>query len=128
MNATATAPLRVTEPVLGPLRGDEFATERGYSDSHPYEIIARTKNTLTLRAMKATRDQSVKLEFSVGGFAAHCSNQSDQRWFLQSDPDGAVVKAHLRTSRKSRNLPGFYISGCNRVSLGVASKFYDYNF
>lgn len=89
-------PTHAPKPMLGPLKGEQYATILGYTDSHPYEVVARTAKTLTLRKMKAEKDPTWKGDFIPGGFAAHCANQNEQRWFLQSDPEGSVVRAHLR--------------------------------
>lgn len=99
------------------------ATVRGYSDSHPYEVVAVSASgkQITLRKMAAEQDPSFKPEFVRGGFSAHCTNQSQQKWFLTSDPEGETVKANLRKD-------GRFHSNYGSVSLGRAVCFYDYNF
>lgn len=99
------------------------ATVRGYSDRHPYEVVAVSPSgkQVTLRAMKAERDPTWQPEWVAGGFAGHCTNQHDQRWVLSSDPNGEIVKAHLRKD-------GQFYEGCNPVTIGHAYRFYDYNF
>jgi hypothetical protein len=57
----------------------KYANHCMYSDVDPYEIVrVISDKTIEIREMKAVRDDSVKLEFHVGGFSAHCSNQSEQ--------------------------------------------------
>lgn len=99
------------------------ATVRGYSDRHPYEVIAVSPSgkQVTLRAMKAERDPTWRPAWVAGGFAGHCVNQGEQRWVLSSDPNGEVVKATLRKD-------GQYHHGCSPVSMGEAYRYYDYNF
>lgn len=100
----------------------QYANLIGYSDVAPFEIIARTKCMITVRAMKAVRDPDWKPVFHPGGFVAHCSNQSDQRWIITSDLDAHVMKAHLRKD-------GHYHSAYGRHVLSdKPSSFYDYNF
>ena len=100
----------------------QYANLIGYSDVRPYEIIARTKRTITVRAMKAVGDPSWEPVIHVGGFAAHCSNQSDQKWIITSDPTGHLMKAYLRKD-------GHYHSPLGRyVVEDKPRSFYDFNF
>jgi hypothetical protein len=100
----------------------QYANLICYSDVRPYEIIARTKTTITVRAMKAVGDPSWKPVWHAGGFAGHCSNQSDQKWIITSDPDAHVMKAHLRKD-------GHYHSAYGRhVVEDRPRSFYDFNF
>ena len=121
---TTASPINVPEPTLGPLKGEKFATLIGFSDSHAYEILATTATTattVTVRELKAEKDPTWKGEFHVGGFAAHCSNQNSQRWFLQSDLLGRVLKGHLRKD-------GIFHTELGPLALGRAERFYDYNY
>ena len=79
-----------------------YANEYGYSDVNPFEIVRRVSDkTLEIRAMKAVRDDSVKLEFHVGGFSAHCSNQRQQKWFITSNEQKDVIDANFDVEAKS---------------------------
>lgn len=103
----------------------QYANHIGWSDAEPYEIISRTAKTLTLRRMKAELDPEWKPRTVIGGFSGICTNQSEQKWIITSDPEGMVIKAHLR--KEGRNFR-FY-SRLGRHSLSTAPyKFYDYNF
>lgn len=100
----------------------QYANLIGYRDILPYEIIARTKKTITLRVMDAIIDPDWKPMFHVGGFLAHCSNQSDQKWIITSNPDGFVMKAHLRKD-------GHYHSNWGKHVISDEPRCYhDYNF
>ena len=56
----------------------KYANHIGYSDIDPYEVIrVISDKTLEIREMKCERDESVKMEFVVGGFSAICLNQRD---------------------------------------------------
>ena len=92
------------------------------SDVEPFEVVARTAKTLTLRRVKAERDPSWKQERVPGGFAGHCVNQSEQRWFYSADEEAPMVKAYLRKD-------GRYWSRYGRHFLSDEPvRFYDYNF
>lgn len=99
------------------------ATVRGWSDRDPYEVIAVSPSgkQVTLRAMKAERDPTWQPEWVAGGFAGTVVNQNEQRWIIESDPNGEVIKVNLRKD-------GQYHHGASPVSMGRAYRFYDYNF
>ena len=108
-------------PTLGPLRGDCYATLEGWTDRYPYEILARTAKTITVRPMRYEKDPTWKPEFVPGGFSAVCVNQGEQRWLLSSDEDAVVLKAYLRKG-------GMYHCALGPLSINRATRFYDYNF
>jgi hypothetical protein len=100
-----------------------YANHIGYSDITPYEIVRKVSDkTLEVRRMKAERDESVKLEFQIGGFLAHCSNQSDQEWFISSDEESRVIRIRLGKNGWKDAHGGRYDLSDKPV------KFYDYNF
>ena len=101
-----------------------YANLYGYSDVHPYEVLAISKSgkQITIRAMKAERDPAWQPDFDIGGFSAHCSNQSDQRWMIESDSDGHTMKAHKRADG---DFWGAY--GRHRIDA-KPRRFYDYHF
>ena len=46
-----------------------FANMHGWSDVEPYEVVrVISDKTIEIRPMKATRDESVELEWAMGGF------------------------------------------------------------
>jgi len=100
-----------------------YANHYGYSDVTPYEIIRTiSAKTLEVREMDTQRDTSVKLDFHVGGFAAHCSNQRDQKWTITSNPTNYVVRIRLgKLGWKDAHGRKYGLSDTPR-------KFYDYNF
>ena len=72
--------------------------------------------------MNAERDPSWKPEMHVGGFAAHCSNQSEQRWFIESNPEAQIIRVRLgKNGWKDKNGNSYRPSDKPR-------RFYDYNF
>ena len=103
---------------------NQYANQIGYSDVRPFEIIAVSKSgkQITIREMNAEKDPNWKPEFHVGGFSAHCSNQSSQKWIITSDEDAKPMKAHLRKD-------GYFHSRYGRQLVeDQPRRFYDYNF
>ncbi len=104
---------------------DRFANHCGYSDVEPFEItrvVGKMGKCIEVRAMKYERDESVKLDFHVGGFSAHCSNQNEQKWIITPNPDGYVMKAYLRKD-------GYFHSAWGRHAIAdEPRRHYDYNF
>ena len=101
----------------------QYANRIGYSDVNPFEVVrVVSEKCLEIRAMDAECDKSVELQFHVGGFAAHCSNQHDQKWFIKSNPENSVVR--IRLGKR-----GWKDKYGNDYSLNDEPiKFYDYNF
>lgn len=100
-----------------------YANHYGYSDVNPFEVVrVISDKTIEIREMDAERDDSVKMEFHVGGFSAHCSNQRDQKWFIKSDETAPVIRIRLGKN-------GWKDKHGRRFALADEPvKFYDYNF
>jgi hypothetical protein len=101
----------------------QYANHYGYSDVEPYEVVkVISDKTIEIRPMDAERDESVKLQFHVGGFAAHCSNQRDQKWFITSNPENRVIRIRLGAKGwKDKHGRKFGLSD-------KPVRFYDFNF
>lgn len=95
-----------------------------WSDRHAATIIKRTATTITLQYDKATIDPDFKPEFIVGGFAAHCTNQEEQSYTYERNPEGAIET--YRWSKKNARYQGGG-DGSIKVIKG-RHEFYDYNF
>lgn len=91
-----------------------------YSDVSPVTVIKRTAKTITVRYDKAERDPSWTPEWVSGGFAGHCTNQDEQRWIIEEDPDGRTEVFRLRRV-------GWRNTADEKLYPGW-KKFYDYNF
>ena len=75
----------------------KYANHISYTDIDPFEVVRVVSDrTLEIREMNTDRDDSVALAFHVGGFAAHCDNQADQRYGYTPNPDGHEIKISLR--------------------------------
>ena len=95
-----------------------------WSDCHAGTIIKVTKCSITIRRDKATLDPNFKPEFVAGGFAGHCTNQEEQTYTYESDPDG-----YTETFRWSNKYNRYQGGGDGSVKvIKGRHEFYDYNF
>lgn len=102
----------------------KYANQYGYSDVYPFEVVrAVSDKCLEVREMDAERDESVKLEWAVGGFAGHCLNQHDQKWFIKSNPENPVLRIRLNKHGVWKSADGRKFDLSDKPS-----RFYDYNF
>ena len=101
-----------------------YANQYGWSDVNPFEVVkVISDKTIEVREMDAERDESVKLDWAVGGFAGHCINQRDQKWFITSNDQNPVVRIRLSKTGVWKDKHG--------RKYGLSDKpvkFYDYNF
>jgi hypothetical protein len=100
-----------------------YANHYGYSDVNPYEVVrVISDKTIEVREMDSERDTSVELKFDIGGFAAHCTNQHEQKWFIKSNTENPVVRIRLgKQGWKDKHGRKFGLSE-------QPVRFYDYNF
>lgn len=101
-----------------------YANQYGWSDVNPFEVVkVISDKTIEVREMDAERDESVKLDWAPGGFAGHCINQRDQKWFITSNDQNPVVRIRLSKTGVWKDKHG--------RKYGLSDKpvkFYDYNF
>ena len=95
-----------------------------WSDAHACTVIAKTKTTITVQRDKATLDPNFKPEWIEGGFAGHCTNQDEQTYTYEQDPNGETYKCRW-SEKNGRFQTGS--DGSMRISRG-RREFYDYNF
>lgn len=102
----------------------KYANHIGWSDINPFEVIKEnTARKLTIRSMNCERKNMEKLQFHVGGFSAHCSNQHEQEWEITSNAEGSIYEIRLNKKGEWRDKHG------RLYRLADAPvKFYDYNF
>lgn len=105
------------------LPAGEYVTECMYSDSHAYQVVARTAKTLTVREVLVEQDPEwlAKKEFYPGGFCGHTANQHEQTWIFRAISED-TKKLHWSNKRRRWQHKG------TGFIEGVASEFYDYNF
>lgn len=94
-----------------------------YSDAHAGTVVKVTKTSVTVQRDKATIDPNFKPEFVVGGFAGHCTNQSDQKYTYESNPNAETIKFNW-----SKKYGQFKNSKQGRSLAKGRREFYDYNF
>lgn len=100
------------------------ATIRLWSDRHACTIIKMTRCTITVQQDKATLDPNFKPEWIEGGFAGHCTNQDEQSYTYERDPNGRIKT--FRWSKKNNCYQG---GGDGSIKLSKGRhEFYDYNF
>lgn len=123
--ATFVAPVElVTMPAM--VDGCRYANKHLYSDIEPYEIVRVVSGRkIIVRTMKCTVDPEWRMDWRSGGFGGQLANSSDQRWIIESDPDGKEITLTLRGDGKWR----LEKHGYNEFVLSVEPmKFYDWNF
>ena len=100
-----------------------YANHYGYSDVNPYEVVkVISDKTIEVREMDSEKDPSWVPNWHVGGFAGHCSNQQEQKWFIKSNAENPVVRIRLgKQGWKDKNGRKFGLSS-------EPVRFYDYNF
>ena len=100
------------------------ANHFGYSDINPFEIVrVVSEKTIEIREMDSERDDSVKMEWVVGGFAGHCTNQRDQKWHITSNDTYPITRIRLSKNGDWKDKHG------RRFGLDIEpTRFYDYNF
>lgn len=93
-----------------------------YSDVSPVTIVKKTATTLTVRFDKADQDPSWKPEWIPGGFSAICTNNDEQRWIIEENPNGRteIFRWHKRSNHYENTAGESLIPGWK--------KHYDYNF
>ena len=93
-----------------------------WSDAHACTVIRRTRNKLVLQQDTAILSPDFKPEFIPGGFCAHCTNQGEQSYTYERNPEGRIYEAYWSERKK-----GWYADKSLRVSYG-RHEYYDYNF
>jgi hypothetical protein len=97
------------------------ATERIGSDGHAYTVVHVTASgkQISMQRDKATLSPDFKPDFHPGGFVGNVSNQYEQSYTYERDPDGLILTARL-TKR------GWSASGTPVIK--GRHEFCDYNF
>jgi hypothetical protein len=94
-----------------------------YSDAHAGTVIKVTKTTVTVQRDKATLNPNFKPEFVVGGFAGHCTNQNEQTYTYEQNPNVETV-----VFRWSTKYGSYRNNAQGRKLMKGRHEFYDYNF
>lgn len=105
-----------------------------WTDQDAYTIISRSETRMILQQDKATLDPSFKPEWVAGGFAGHCTNQDEQLYSYERDPQGLIVEISLRRYTHNNTERRIWKKkGIGRKDIGGSvscgrRKFHDYNF
>jgi len=107
----------------------EYLTETGYSQSYPWKVVGKTATTLKVIPVNTQKDPEWEPNVLPGGFAGHCTNQSEQTWLY----DGVMENIEPVTLRlkKSRYCSSDKLWGDKHGREFIANGavyFYDYNF
>ena len=107
----------------------KYCNMKGWTDSQPYEIVRVVSDKcLEIRPMKAEKNPDFNPEFVAGGFAAHCTNNHDQKWIITSIPEAGTIRVRKRKTVKNYG-EGVYWHQTARYQLADEPHyFYDYNF
>lgn len=102
--------------------GTQYANLVLWTDIEPFEVIRDISPiTKEIRRMNTKLLNPEELNFSVGGFAAHCSNLHDAKYEYMSSDEPTI------RIRKRKN--GSWHSSLGRHILNnIPIKHYDYNF
>jgi len=95
-----------------------------YTDVDPFTVIERKGKRIKIQQANAKLDPTWKPKQIIGGFAAHCTNNNEQRWIITENPKGDIQEAYLGKDNE------WYLKGSNRrtvINQGWR-KFHDYNF
>ncbi len=93
-----------------------------WTDRYAATVTKVTKTTVTVRRDKAILDPDFKPERIPGGFAGHCINNYDQRYFYKPDPYGDVYRFSWSRKYQTYGQPNSL-----RLIKG-RHEFYDFNF
>jgi hypothetical protein len=110
---------------LAELQIGEGVTLHGYSDATAYTIIHKTAKSMKIQRDKVEHINKKDLEFHIGGFSAHCSNQNGQQYSYERDLQGSIETIRLRQCGRWKTAG--QTSGAMRASEG-RHEFYDFNF
>lgn len=127
---TANKPIRAYDEFTTNISGlpeGEYLTQTLYSDQSAWKVIGRTETTLTLQEVLVERDPSWKPEFVPGGFAAHCTNQDDQKW-IYAGMGANTTKVRLVKSRYYGSDKLWRSAQAGEFIANGACRKYDYNF
>jgi len=133
--ARRTAEINEVADAISSLSIGDGVSVSVWSDVDAYTIIKQTPTTMTLQEDKAVLCPSFKPKFISGGFAGHCTNQREQKYTYERDPNGSTIKISLRRwtdengeerRRWKRSGVGTFETGGN--AYAGRRKFYDYNF
>ena len=133
--AKRTAQINERADAISALQPGDGITVYVWTDAHAYTVVRATKTRIVARADCATLDLSFKPEIIPGGFAGHCTNQSEQTYSYSPHSQGRLVTVTLRrwkdeegNERRAWKAAGFDTHAQGGSAVPGRHKFHDYNF
>lgn len=133
--AERTAEINADADIISALNVGDGVSVSVWTDVEAYTIIKKTPKTILLRSDNAVLINREELVFHIGGFAAHCENQRDQRYTYEPDPEGIEIKITLRRwTDEDGNERRKWKKANNRTfetggnAYAGRRKFHDFNF
>lgn len=103
-----------------------------HSDVEPYEVLEMNARgtRAKVRRMATRLAPDWKPEWTPGGFVGHCTNNREQRWECEPDPQAEVQEMSLRKdgSWQFVGMPTSQNRGCRGRLADAPRKFHDYNY
>ena len=103
------------------------ATYRTHSDRHAGTIIEASEKKIVWQIDIATLDPSFKPNVVSGGFAGHCTNQDEQSYTYERNPEGYTMVFTLRKNGVWK-LKGVGMNEPGCVLTEGRNQFHDYNY
>lgn len=106
----------------------EYVSECGYSQQYPWKVVSKSPSgkSMVLQAVEVERHPDWKPVIHAGGFAGHCSNQSDQFWQYKGLSDRQMRVRLVKSPYHGSDVMWGH-KGVGFIANG-AVYFYDYNF
>jgi hypothetical protein len=105
------------------IKAGDHVTELLWTDRQCYTVISINKRFVVVQEDTATKDPSFKPNFIPGGFSVHCTNNGEQQWVVESNPNGATQKFGVKRDGRLQ------ARGSRKANVVLGSHyFYDFNF
>lgn len=103
------------------------ATIHHYSDKEACTIVRITNAGKTIHVQKdiATINPNFKPAIDAGGFVGHCTNQDDQNYTYERNPEASIYVFSLRKNGKYVEAKS---KNGSKLTIGERKEFYDYNY
>ncbi len=96
-----------------------------WTEKHPYEFVrTRGSKFAVIREMNVVKHPDWKPEIIPGGFVGHCTNQDQQKWLYESDPDGYEIEVRWSQPKQA----WYDKNGARYTNESEPEYYYDYNF
>ena len=125
-------PIRAYDEFTTNIKGlpeGEYVTQTMYSDAHPFVVVSRTAQTITVLPVRTKLDPDWKPNILPGGFCGHCTNQETQTYIYDGvDHDAKLTVLRLKKSRYYGSDKLWNSPKLGEFCANGADRFHDYNF